>query len=171
MVDSLCPERLAEDAVYLGVLTSRGLKPLSRLEYPVECSIVDILSDLGLVVASLTRIARNGTQACHLILGRDANLIDRYRADFDGRLLRGETPGVVRLEACYFGYPACCAEAYINAPHAPNDLACEDQALLFHRACPGCAVTPNLIPLYGAALAEAKTLLLERRQSLILIRK
>ena len=159
MVDLLCPERLVEDAVYLGVLTARGLKPLSRLEYPVESPIVDILNDLGLVAARITRIARNGTRACHLILSRDANLVDRYRADFDGRLLRGETPGVVRLEARYFGYPACCAEAYVSAPHAPNGLPHRDQALLFHRACPGCAVTPNLIPLYGAALAETKRLL------------
>ena len=159
MVDLLHPKRLVEDAVYLGVLTARGLKPLSRLEYPVASPIVDVWSDLGLVIARITRIARNGVQVCHLVLGRDAYLVDRYREDFDGRPLRGETPGIVRLEARYFGYPACCAEAYISAPHAPNDLPSEDQALLFHRACPGCAVTPHLIPLYAAALADAKRLL------------
>jgi hypothetical protein len=159
MDDLLRPERLAEDAVYLGVLTARGLKPLSRIEYAVASPIVDVWGHLGLEVARITRIARNGARVCHLILGRDAKLVDRYREDFDGRLLRGETPGVVRLEARYFGYPACCAEAYISAPRATNHLASEDQALLFHRACPGCAVTPNLIPLYAAALADAKRLL------------
>jgi len=164
MVDPLCPERLAEDAVYLGVLTARGVKPLSRLEYPVAPRVLELLGGMGLIMADVTRIAGEGpgsvagvpSQVIHLILSRDAGLIDRYGADFDGQPLCGETAAVVRVEARYFGYPACCAEAYIRSPHAENGLAAEDQALLFHRACPGCAATLQMIPLYRAALAEVQ---------------
>ncbi len=156
MVDALCPQRLVEDAVYLGLLAARDVKPLSRLEYPVASPLIEFLRRLGLLVVPLTRIARDGTQVRHLILGRDARLIDRYLSDFDGRRLRGETPCVVRMEALYFGYPACCAEAYIRTPHAHNGLSAEDQALLFHHACPGCVATPQLLPFYRATLAEAR---------------
>jgi len=149
------PQELQEDALYLGLLTARGVKPLSRLEYPVEPEVLDVLEGLGLLVASLTRIARNGARVTHLILGTDLDLIEQYKADFDGTVL-GETPDVIRLEARYFGFPACCAEAFIQDPRAPNDLPPQEQALLFHRACPGCQETPRLVPLYRSALEKAR---------------
>jgi hypothetical protein len=156
MVDPLSPQRLLEDTIYLGLLTARDVKPLSRLEYPVASNLVGFLHRLGLHVVQVTRIAHNQTRVCHLVLGRDARLIDRYLSDFDGRRLCGETPRLVRIEARYFGYPACCAEAYIHSPHADNGLSFEDQAFLFHHACPGCVATPQLLPHYRAALAEAR---------------
>ena len=154
MYDALCPARLASDAVYLGILTARGVKPLSRLEYDAGSDILDCLRAMGLHIAAVTRVARSGAQVRHTVFSRDPQFVQCYRADFDGRLLRGETRAVIRREAHYFGYPACCAEAYCCAPHMPNDLTAEEQSLLFHHACPGCRVTPVLIPRYRAALAS-----------------
>ena len=51
MIDVPDRRRLLEDAVYLGVLTARRVKPLSRLEYPVGPQVLDLLSALGLVTA------------------------------------------------------------------------------------------------------------------------
>jgi hypothetical protein len=153
MHDPLCSARLAADAIYLGILTARGVKPLSRLEYDAGSDILDCLRTMGLHVTAVTRVARSGAQVRHTIFSRELQLVQCYRTDFDGRLLRGETRAVIRREAHYFGYPACCAEAYSCAPHAPNDLTAEEQSLLFHHACPGCRVTPALIPHYCAALA------------------
>ena len=147
---------LVFDAIYLGILTARGLKPLSRLEYPIDETVLGWLSAQGLLTAVVTRVARNGARVHHLALSRDADLLSRYCAEFDRQPLRGETPGVIRREAHYFGYPACCAEAYIRTPHAPNHLTAAEQALFYHRACPGCRVTPRLIPAYRAALIEAQ---------------
>ena len=159
MIDVPDRRRLLEDAVYLGVLTARRVKPLSRLEYPVGPQVLDLLSALGLVTAPVTRLAQNGAPVTHTILSRDPGLIRNYRQEFDGTVIQGETPAVVRAEAGHFGYPACCAEAYVRQPYAPNGLADEDQALLFHHACPGCQETPRLIPLYRSALAETRLIL------------
>jgi len=158
MEDWLSPERLELDAVYLGVLTAWGIKPLSRLEYPVRPWVLALFRQMALVTANITRYAADGTRVEHLVLSRDAQLVERYRRRFDGRHLGSETARLVRIEAYYFGYPPCCAEEYIRAPNLPGDLPCADQALLFHRACTGCTVTPQLIPLYRAALAEARRL-------------
>jgi hypothetical protein len=160
MDDALDPCRLEEDALYLGILTTRGLKPLSRLEYPVRDEVLDRLASLGLIVEPVTRFALNGAAVTHLILGRDPSLVARYAAEFGGTVLCGETPAVVIAEAQYFGYPSCCALAYVENRCAPSSLSREEQALLFHRACPGCTVTPALIPPYREALAEARRLFL-----------
>jgi len=158
MDDIPSPIRLEEDAIYLGVLTARSVKPLSRLEYPVEPYILDALEHMGLTIVPVTRIARDGTLVSHWVLGKDSNLIDQYRAEFDGKVLQGETPPVIRSESQYFGYPACCAEAYARDPLSLNSPTVVEQALLFHRACPECKETPTLLPLYKSALVEARRL-------------
>ena len=147
--------QLDEDALYLGVLTARQVKPLSRLEYPVEIPILDLLRDWGLTLAPVTRFAQDGTRCHHLVFSTQPALLATYCAEFDGARL-DETSAVIRAEARYFGYPPCCAESFIRVPHAPNGLAVEEQGLLFHHACPGCRVTRELIPLYRAALAVAR---------------
>lgn len=159
MEDALSPARLAAEAVYLGILTLRGLKPLSRLEYAVDDTYLGWLAELPLHTAVVTRVARDSARVHHLVMSRDAGILSRYCDEFDGQSLRGETPAVIRREAYYFGYPACCAEAYIHAPHAPNNLPADHQALLFHHACSGCRVTPRLIPGYLAARVEAEAVL------------
>lgn len=149
---------LEEEAIYLGVLTARGIKPLSRLEYEVAPEILDLLQDLGLAVTSVTRVAQNGARVIHWVFGRDSELLERYVSEFDGTILLERDAPTIRTEARYFGFPTCCAETYIRDPHAANSLTPEEQALLFHRACPGCVETPRLIPLYRSALEEARRL-------------
>ena len=154
----LSPARLEEDGIYLGVLTARRVKALGRLEYQIQPDVLQLLADLGLIIDAVARIAQDGTKVSHLMLTMDPDLLERYKADFDGAVIEGETPATIEKEAFYFGYPACCAAAYIKDPYARSHLSGEEQGLLFHRPCPGCQKTPVLIPLYRSALAEATRL-------------
>lgn len=156
MLAELNTNVLELDAIYLGILTARGSKPLSRLEYPVTSSIRNLIKGMGLIVQPIRRFAQNGTPVNHWVIGRNLSLINQYRSDFDGKLLGESMVEVVRLEAWYFGYPVCCAEAYIKSPYTQNNLSPKDQQLFFHYACPGCEETPVLIPIYRLALAEAE---------------
>jgi len=158
MLDILRPQKLELDALYLGLLAARRIKPLSRLEYPVSPDVLGRLQGLGLVAAPVRQVAQNGARLTHWVLGTDPATIRQYQLEYEGTTIGDSLPGVIRSEARYFGYPPCCAEAFIREPYAPNDLAVEEQALLFHHACPGCQVTPRLLPLYRAALAEARRL-------------
>jgi hypothetical protein len=148
-----------EEAIYLGVLTAQHVKPLSRLEYSVEPKVFEVFKRLRLATAPITRYAQSGAVVTHLVLSSKWSLIRQYQIAFAGTVIRGEIPVVVREEAKHFGYPACCAEAYLREPYAPNGLTEEDKALLFHYACPGCKVTPRLIPLYESALAATRQIL------------
>jgi hypothetical protein len=152
------PASLEADAIYLGVLTARSVKPLSRLEYPVGPDVLLVLERLGLTLAVVRRAARNGTRCTHRVMSANPALLRRYVAAFDGTTLCRRAPPVIRAEARYFGYPSCCAEAFIATPYAPNDLPWADQRLLFHHACPACVATPTLVPRYRAAHAEALAL-------------
>ncbi|MEJ2150537.1 MAG: hypothetical protein P8Z40_13805 [Chloroflexota bacterium] len=159
MIESLSESASLEaDALYLAILAARGVKPLSRLEYPVPPDVLLILESLGLALGVVTRVARNGALCTHRVMSLNPGLVRQYLAEFDGALLSGRAPSVVRAEARYFGYPPCCAEAFIAAPYAPNGLPWADQCLLFHHACPACVETPGLLPLYRAAHAEAQAL-------------
>ena len=158
MFEQINSNDLELDALYLGILTARKVKPLSRLEYPVKLCIIDAIKKMGLIFEPVTRLARNGNHVKHWIMGKDRSLFDQYQVDFDGKLLEGNKEQLIRSEASYFGYPVCCAENYINSPYAPNKLMINDQRLLFHYACPDCEETPRLIPLYKAALEEAEEL-------------
>jgi hypothetical protein len=152
------PANLEADAIYLGVLTARGIKPLSRLEYPVGPDVLLVLERLGLTLAVVRRAARDGTRRTHRVMSANPATIRRYVAEFDCTILCRRAPSVVRAEARYFGYPSCCAEAFISEPHAQNDLPWSDQRLLFHHACPACVETPRLVPLYRAAYVETLAL-------------
>jgi hypothetical protein len=158
MFTELNSNDLERDAIYLGVLTARSVKPLSRLEYPVMPWIMGVLWGMGLIVEPVKRFAQNDTLVNHWIMGRDRSLVEQYRSDFEGKLLEEKTDWEVRLAARYFGYPACCAEAYVTWLYTPNDLMLKDQRLLFHYACPGCEESPKLIPLYQSAFDEAEML-------------
>jgi hypothetical protein len=159
VTDTLILDQLEIDAICLGILTANGIKPLSRLEYRVRPSIMAIVQRLEVILVPITRIAGNRRIVTHLIMGKDLSLIEQYRREFEGTPLSGEIAPVVRSEARYFGYPTCCAEAYIKVAYALNDLKPDEQSLLFHYACPGCQETPRLVPLYKSALLKAEQLL------------
>lgn len=150
------PAELEEETIYLGVLTARRVKPLSRIEYPVEPDMLDLFQDWGLAVGQVVRIAQDGTPYQHLVLSYDPVFIEAYCGEFDNTIIQGEMPEGIRAEARHFGYPACCAESFAVRRHAPNGLTPEQQGLLFHHACPGCRETPLLIPRYREALAAAR---------------
>ena len=146
------------EAIYLGVLTANKVKPLSRLEYPVQPDVMALLKELGLLTSAITRTAKDGTQVTHWILGTDQDKIAQYRADFDNTPIKYGFGSVILAEARYFGYPACCAKAYFAAPNAPSGFSADEQALLFYRPCRGCPTTRRAIPLYKSALKEAERL-------------
>lgn len=150
---------LAMDAVVLALLTTTGVKPLSRLEYPVDERVWQLLRRMDLRIASLARVAENGARVTHWAMAWEASLLARYCAQYEGALLTVGVPEVVRSEARYFGYPACCADAFAVHGYAPNDLEPADQEVLFHHACPGCLESPKLVPLYRQALQDAAALL------------
>ena len=155
-------DKLQEEAIYLGVLTSRGTKPLSRIEYPIEEKTLAVLQELDLIIQPVKRLTKNGSQVTHSILGTDEGLITEYMNIFDGSVIDGETSPVVLAEAYFFGYPSCCAQAYLSRnrsiSRAANSLSPEDQALFFHTACPGCRVTPQFVSHYKSALRTASVL-------------
>jgi hypothetical protein len=146
------------EAIYLGVLTANKVKPLSRLEYPVQPDVMALLRRLGLLISTVTRTAKDGKQITHWILGTEHDLVAQYKTDFDNTPIQDGVASEIKSEASYFGYPTCCAEAYIKNPNTPTDLAVDEQSLLFHRPCHGCLITRRAIPLYRSALKEAKQL-------------
>jgi hypothetical protein len=155
MLDWLDPARLEADAIYLGVLTARRVKGLSRLEYPIAPALRRLLEAIGLRLATVTHLTQSGTQVAHLVMSLDTERIDAYLSEFDGTIIDGESPAIILAEARHFGYPACCADAFSRQGYAPNDLDPVDQRILFHHACAGCTETPRLLPAYRAALEES----------------
>ncbi len=140
-----------EDLAFLAQLTSTGLKPLSRFERALTDPLRSELVALGLSVASSSRRTEAGGVVEETIFSRHGALLEIYRGAFLGQSLR-LSPELGRLEGYLFGFPPCCVAAYIKRPYAPNSLAREDQATLFHWACEGCTITPLLLPRYREAL-------------------
>lgn len=132
---------------FLVLLTLRGVKPASRWEKALDPEIVDIISGLGLTLRSVHRRALDESEVVETIFSRDPDRVARYASLFDGRLI-DKSPGARTAEGSFFGYPDCCVDTFMRTPYAANDLAREDQAILFHWACPGCAETPALLERY-----------------------
>jgi hypothetical protein len=140
----------AELAV-LAVLTCRGVKPMSRWEKLLAEPDLDHLRRLGLLARPIERTVQSGSAIVETIFAASSSLLDLYERRFGTRPV-DKSAETVRLEGFLFGYPPCCVEQYIRRPYAANDLPQETQKLLFHWACPQCAVTPLLVPAYRAAL-------------------
>lgn len=140
-----------EDLAFLAQLTAAGLKPLSRYERPLNDTLKSELTAFGLSLGTCTRRTEAGGAVEETIFSRSAQLLDIYREAFDNGPLRLSSE-LGRLEGYLFGFPPCCVAAYIAKPYSPNQLSRDDQALLFHWACDGCAITPLLLPRYREAL-------------------
>ncbi len=151
------PVRGTLEFTYLALLTRDGLKPVSRWEADFSAAHVRWLNKLGLRTGVVERRTRIGFRRRELVFGRSARWVDYYRRRFEGRPIdRG--PVTVRLEGRLFGYPSCCVEHFIRRGYTPNGLSPAEQRLLFHWACPGCHVTPQLLPLYRERYREAREL-------------
>ena len=151
------PQGRKIEFVYLSLLTRDRLKPVSRWEAHFSAAHIRWLRKLGLCTAVVERRTKLGGRRWELVFGRGTRWVDFYRRRFEGRLIDRE-PGTVRLEGRLFGYPSCCVEHFVQHGYAPNGLSATEQRLLFHWACPGCHVTPRLLPLYRERYLEATEL-------------
>lgn len=136
-----------DDLRYLAHLTAAGLKPLSRWEGSFDPGIPAALERAGLHWRTVRRAARSGRSVTELVFSTQTRWLDLYARRFDNRSL-DRTPGDRRVEGWLFGYPSCCVESYLAHGYRPNRLRWRDQGLLFHWACPRCAVTPVLVSQY-----------------------
>ena len=153
-------EKLKEHDIqlaFLALLTIRRIKPASRWEKPLPPELAGALRDLGLAVLAIRRSTRSGRQVVETLFSLDAGRLEEYAARFDGRPL-DKSRETRRFEGRFLGYPVCCIEAFIASPYTPNQLAEEDQAILFHWACPGCAETPGILEKYRALRDHLDTL-------------
>ena len=132
---------------FLAVLTLKGVKPAGRWEKPSSSETIESLRGLGLSVQRIRRLTKSGREVLETIFAKDAGRLEEYRAHFDGRSI-DKNEVTRRIEGLFFGYPSCCVEAFARKPYTANDLSREDQALLFHWACPGCRETPDLVKIY-----------------------
>ena len=136
-----------DDLRYLAHLTAAGLKPLSRWEGSFDPGIPAALERAGLRWRTVRRAARSGRSVTELVFSTQTRWLDLYARRFDNRSL-DRAPGDRRVEGWLFGYPSCCVESYLAHGYRPNRLRRRDQRLLFHWACPRCAVTPVLVSQY-----------------------
>lgn len=157
MMKTLLPHLAAFDLdfAYLAVLTATGVKPLSRHEGPLPDEARQWLRALGLDVAVNKR--RAGSERCveETVFARAASLVRLYERAFAGAPLHGGA-ALGRLEGWLFGFPSCCVAAYLEHPYVPNGLPEADQVVLFHWACPGCVITPLLVPAYRDLFAQVQ---------------
>lgn len=134
---------------YLARLTHAGLKPLSRWERALRPEFSRCLNDLELPARAIRRHLLSGAVVTEWIFSRSSDPLEAYAARF-GEQVIAPTPENMRFEGRLFGYPECCIESFLRQGYARNALPRADQRLLFHWACPGCTVTPALVPAYRA---------------------
>ena len=135
------------DLAYLALLTGEVIKPLSRWEKPLDNHGLALLQQLGLLTKQIRRRVQTGKEIIETIFSRSPGYIQLYQNHFADTPI-DKLPETQRLEGFLFGYPACCVDAYILRPYAPNTLPEQDQKILFHWACKDCKITPLLLPAY-----------------------
>jgi hypothetical protein len=139
--------KLGFELAYLSLLTQQGLKPLSRWEKDFDQETQSILQNLGLKSRTVQRSVQSGKLVRELVFSQSDRCLSLYAARFDQTPINRH-PENVRIEGLLFGYPSCCVESYLAKGYLDNSLRRTDQRILFHWACPNCAITPALIPHY-----------------------
>jgi len=140
-------KQLEIELAYLAMLTQEGIKPLSRWESALPLRATQTLEKLGLSVARVPRLLRNGSWVEEVIFSARSERIAEYIRLFYGQPL-SKSPQHQRDEGRLFGYPSCCVEHFIRRPYDKNGLSPADQRVLFHWACPDCHATVELLPAY-----------------------
>jgi hypothetical protein len=140
-------KQLDFDLAYLALLTGEGIKPLSRWEKTLDSGVLELLQQMGLLTKQIRRSVQTGKEIIETIFSRLPGYIQLYQERFADTPI-DKSPETQRLEGFLFGYPACCVDAYIRRPYAPNRLPEQDQKILFHWACTNCKITPLLLPAY-----------------------
>ena len=135
------------DLAYLAALTVHGLKPVSRWEDALPDDIDKRFDELGLAHRKISRKVATGQPIIETVFSKSPALLELYHSLFSKTQI-DKSPHTQRAEGYLFGFPPCCIAQYIEQPYTPNHLPQEDQAVLFHWACPDCRVTPHLLPHY-----------------------
>jgi hypothetical protein len=135
------------ELAYLALLTSDGLKPLSRWEKPLTGEGLELLRQTGLFTQQIRRMVKTGEEVVETIFSKLPAYIQLYEQHFGNRPI-DKTRQTRRFEGFLFGYPPCCINAYIRNPYAPNNLGEEEKKILFHWACKDCKITPVLLDNY-----------------------
>ena len=135
------------ELAYLAMLTREGIKPLSRWEKPLADKGFELLQKMGLMTKQVLRTVKSGKEFIETIFSRTEAYLRLYEQAF-GNTPIDKSAQIQRFEGFCFGYPPCCVNRYIRMPYAPNNLAEEQQKILFHWACRDCKVTPLLLPAY-----------------------
>jgi hypothetical protein len=136
---------VAINALYIALVAFGGWKPLARWERGLPAARHDDLAALGLVSRSIQRRTAAGTVVHETVLARGSGPLALYAEAFDDTSLRIDA-AQGRLEGWLLGFPSCCVAAYVEHGYLANALAPAEQAELFHWACPGCTITPRLLP-------------------------
>jgi DNA-directed RNA polymerase subunit RPC12/RpoP len=143
------------DLLYLGLLTNKKVKPLSRWERKLEPMEIEALKSMGLKIRSIKRYLESGQIFEELIFSENKELIDVYANAFMEKPINNSYKTAL-LEGKLFGYPECCVRSFVSRGYLPNGFNMADQRILFHWACPNCHVTPKLLPQYRKAYEEAR---------------
>ena len=149
---------LCFDLAYLACLTREGVKPLSRWEKGFDRETERVLHDMGLQTRSVERSTRSGRVIRELVFSRSEQCLALYVKRFGNRPVNHSRPDR-RIEGLLFGYPMCCVESFVANGYARNSLRRADQKILFHWACPDCAMTPVLLPYYRRIHRECRRLI------------
>ncbi len=139
----------------LSLLTREGFKPLSRWEKEYDRTTERQLQTLGLKTRVVERSVQSGRRLRELLFSTSDSFLAAYAARFDHTAIQ-PTAANMRLEGLLFGYPSCCVESFIARGYARNVLRRADQRVLFHWACPRCAITPLLLPHYRRVFQQCR---------------
>jgi hypothetical protein len=143
------------ELAYLTLLTKAGLKPLSRWEKDFSQETVDVLQAHGLNTRVVERSVASGKRLRELLFSATDQCLDFYTSRFD-RTSISPSRANMRIEGRLFGYPSCCVESFAAKGYGRNSLSRSDQRILFHWACPQCAITPLLLPHYRRVYRECR---------------
>ena len=143
------------DLLYLGLLTKKETKPLSRWERKLGPIEIEALKSMGLKIRSIKRYLKSGQIFEELIFSENKELIDVYANAFMEKPINNSYRTAL-LEGKLFGYPECCVRSFVSRGYLPNGFNIDDQQILFHWACPNCHVTAKLLPQYRRAYEEAR---------------
>ena len=148
------------ELLYLGLLTKKQVKPLSRWERGFGRTELKALKSLGLKTKTVERRLQPGRTSEELIFSKDRGLIGEYANAFMKKPI-DYSRNTTRLEGRLFGYPECCVQSFVKHGYPANGLDEQDQEILFHWSCPNCQATAELLPRYRNVYQEAKRLQLE----------
>ncbi|HMA62824.1 MAG TPA: hypothetical protein VKP78_09270, partial [bacterium] len=163
-------QKLDKEFIYLAHLTEKKVKPLSRWETDFNAQNIDLLQNLGLKTRVVTRYLQNSRETKELIFSKNNKYIDIYENHFNNQPIKNNYKEKL-LEGKLFGYPSCCIKNFIENGYKENGFEGRGQELLFYWACPGCKVTPQIIPLYREIYESLEKIEVRNRRNSNLFKK